>query len=633
MNLADTPARPGMAARLRAASGRTAGLLERAFAFHSRAGARRAAFAVAALAALLSLLRGQDANWDLRNYHLHNAWSWLEGRLGLDLAPAQLQSYFAPWLDLPYYLLVQHAPAPLAGAVLGALHGLAFVPLAWIAWRLLAADPQRARLAPVLALAGLASAVFLSELGNTMGDNSTAPLVLGALALCLPGERWRAARVLGAGALLGLAVGLKLTNATYAVALGLAVLAAPRPWRERLGAAAGLTAATALVFALVAGPWLYRIWVEFGNPLFPQYNAWFQAPLAAADVTGDMRWRPRDAGEMLWWPLLFTLDPHRVSEIALPQLVWAALYLAAPAALVAWLARRRRSPAMAAAPDAATRMVVVFFVAGFVLWMLVFSIHRYLVVLELLAPLLLWRLMQGAWPAPAGRRLAHAAVVVCALVALAGWNDWGHARWTSTAFAVEKPARPAPATVLLVGDEPHSWRLPFLWKEAAYVGVASNFPESAAYAAAVRERLAGGEALALLVAPADAMAARLQAKDGKAARYNRIAASLLLDRGDCALMRRMAARSRSLALLEPAQSPGGRCSFALEGAVPPGEDARQAHEAEVRGQLEATAAQLASRYGLHLDAGACSRHDSRIGDEHFPYRLCPVALVQGAQPR
>lgn len=300
MSLADTPARPGMAARLRAASGRTAGLLERAFAFHSRAGARRAAAAVAALAALLSLLRGQDANWDLRNYHLHNAWSWFEGRLGLDLAPAQLQSYFTPWLDLPYYLLVQHAPAPLAGAVLGALHGLAFVPLAWIAWRLLAADPQRARMAPVLALAGLASAVFLSELGNTMGDNSTAPLVLGALALCLPGERWRAARVLGAGALLGLAVGLKLTNATYAVALGLAVLAAPRPWRERLGAAAGLTAATALAFALVAGPWLYRIWNEFGNPLFPQYNAWFRRrwprPTSPATCAGVPAMRARCCG-------------------------------------------------------------------------------------------------------------------------------------------------------------------------------------------------------------------------------------------------------------------------------------------------------------------------------------------------
>src|SRR5690606_17227740 len=132
----------------------------------------------AALCALLALLRGQDMNWDLRNYHLHNAWAWLQGRVGLDLAPAQMQSYFAPWLDLPYYLLALHAPAPLAGLLLGLLHGLAFLPAAWVAWRMLEGDARRGWLAPLLALSGLAGAAFLAELGNTMGDASTAPLVL-----------------------------------------------------------------------------------------------------------------------------------------------------------------------------------------------------------------------------------------------------------------------------------------------------------------------------------------------------------------------------------------------------------------------------------------------------------------------
>ena len=64
--------------------------------------------------ALVSLLRGQDTNWDLRNYHLHNAWALIEGRVGVDLAPAQMQSYFAPLLDVPYFLLVQYASPTLA---------------------------------------------------------------------------------------------------------------------------------------------------------------------------------------------------------------------------------------------------------------------------------------------------------------------------------------------------------------------------------------------------------------------------------------------------------------------------------------------------------------------------------------
>src|SRR5687767_13972866 len=38
---------------------------------------------------LLNLTLGQDANWDLRNYHWYNAYSFLNGRFGFDVVPAQ----------------------------------------------------------------------------------------------------------------------------------------------------------------------------------------------------------------------------------------------------------------------------------------------------------------------------------------------------------------------------------------------------------------------------------------------------------------------------------------------------------------------------------------------------------------
>src|ERR1700680_117782 len=48
----------------------------------------------------------QDANWDLRNYHFYNAWAFAHDRLGWDLAPAQLQTFLNPLLDLPFYWMV-----------------------------------------------------------------------------------------------------------------------------------------------------------------------------------------------------------------------------------------------------------------------------------------------------------------------------------------------------------------------------------------------------------------------------------------------------------------------------------------------------------------------------------------------
>jgi hypothetical protein len=607
--------RGGIAARARLV--RSLAVLQATFGFATARGRVNATVAVSALCALLSLLRGQDANWDLRNYHVYNAWALLEGRLGMDLAPAQMQSYFLPLLDVPYFLLVQHAPAPLAGALLGLLHGLAFLPVAWIAWRALAGDPRRDWLAPLLGLAGLASAAFLSELGNIMGDNSTAPLVLGALALMLPAEdgRWRARGVVAAGVLLGMAVVFKLTNAVYAVALGLAVLAVPRPLVRRLGSGAGLALVALAVFALLAGPWLYRVWGAFGNPLFPQFNAWFQAPLASPVAVADTRWLPHGWTEALLRPLLFTANPYLVSEIALPQVGWALLYMVAIMAGIAWVARRGvRAPAVDAGVVAVRRMLGVFIAAAFVIWLVTFSIHRYLVVLELLVPLALWLLLHTIAPARLAARVAAGAIALTALVALAGWNDWGHSGWSRSAFRVEAPPAPTPRVVLLVGVEPQAWRIPWLPETSIYASVGSNFPESPAYAARIDERVRanGGAAAVILPVAMDRRAESIQ-------RRNHWATRLGLDAGDCPTLRWLVRRSRSLQLVEPAQSPTGRCQLAP--AAHRVVDLASANQA-----ILDEGAVILARYGLRLDPATCLVLDSRIGAESHPYRWCRAVL-------
>jgi len=610
---ADTLRSPGLLARIRARLCAVAVRMQRTFGFGTRRGVVNATLAASASCAVLSLLRGQDANWDLRNYHIYNAWALLEGRVGIDLAPAQMQSYFVPLLDVPYFLLVQHAPAPVAGLLLGLLHGLAFLPVAWIAWRALAADPRRDWLAPLLGLAGLASAAFLSELGNTMGDASTAPLVLGALALMLPDAqgRWRIGPVALAGVLLGAAVAFKLTNAIYAIALGLAVLAPSLPWRSRLWAGACVALVALCVFAVLAGPWLYRLWEGFGNPLFPQFNSWFQAPLAAPVAVADTRWLPQGWGEALVRPLLFTANPYLVSEIALLQVIWALLYLAASAALLVWVVRRVRGQRGSSAEGAdVRRMIGVFFALAFLIWLLMFSIHRYLVVLELLAPLVLWLLIHYLLPVRKAGRVAAVALGLAALVSLAGWNDWGHAGWSRTAFRVQAPPGAPVGTVLLVGGEPQAWRVPFLPAGPAYASAGSNFPVSQAYVERVGEmvRLHGGQAAAILPVQVDR---RVESID----RRNRWASRLGLDAGDCPLLRQLAGRSRALQLVEPAQSPTGRCLLA-----PASERVLATDEANAK--VVADAGPILARYGLQLDPAACVTVDSWIGDQSHPYRWC-----------
>lgn len=296
--------------------------IERRFAFTCASNVVAASLVLAMAGGCLSLWLGQDANWDLRNYHLYNGYAALQGRLSLDLAPAQMQSYFSPVLDVFHYLLMTVLPGPVAGFVLGVLHGLLFVPVAGIAWQVLQGRAERAWLAPLLAVAGLCTGTVLAGFGNTMADNTTALFVLGSVWLVLRGQSQGKAGTgvwLGAGTLIGIAVALKLTNAIYAVGLAAAVLVAVRGWGQRLRALLLVTLAALAVAALVTGWWYWQLWQMHGNPLLPQFNAVFQSNMAALVGISDTRWLPRNPGEHLVWPLLFTFNPKRVSEISLLQ--------------------------------------------------------------------------------------------------------------------------------------------------------------------------------------------------------------------------------------------------------------------------------------------------------------------------
>src|SRR5947209_11426550 len=67
---------------------------------------RRDTLGVLALIIVMTCLaawrEGPDASWDLRNYHLYNPFAALHGKSGVDLAPAQLQSFYPPALDIVY---------------------------------------------------------------------------------------------------------------------------------------------------------------------------------------------------------------------------------------------------------------------------------------------------------------------------------------------------------------------------------------------------------------------------------------------------------------------------------------------------------------------------------------------------
>src|SRR6266567_2937612 len=167
----------------------------------------------------------QDASWDLRNYHFYNAWAFVHDRLGWDLAPAQLQTFFNPLLDLPFYWMVAAGwPPRLIAFVIALPAGVGAFFLAKILMLLFAGVRGKARwgFAALAFAIGITASGPVSLLGLTMNDwPGTALIILALWLLLRRNERDAAAwgSFASAGLIAGIASGLKLTNAPYAAGL------------------------------------------------------------------------------------------------------------------------------------------------------------------------------------------------------------------------------------------------------------------------------------------------------------------------------------------------------------------------------------------------------------------------------
>ena len=597
---------------------KTESWLERRTAFLARPRAQATLpWLVPLLLGLLSVLLGQDDGWDMRNYHLYNAHALLHGRMDLDISPAGFQTYFNPALDLPYYLLTEWLPPQMVAFLFGTVQGLNFLLVLAIARRVLGEGAGQ-RPAMLLALAGILGAGFLSELGNCMGDNLTALLILWPVLHLLRGWDRLAAHDNGAallaGAVMGLGVGLKLTNAVFAVALCLALLfCAPGGFMVRLRLAFVFGLGVLGGMAVTAGWWMLKMWREFGNPLFPQFNNLFRSPMAAEIGVVDQNHLPKNWREAALWPFIFTRDMLRISEVPIRQCIWPLAYLLFFALGLKWLLRRgQRQPGAGRG-----NFLLLFFAVSYLVWMKLFGIYRYLVPVELLAPLVVWLLLQRLLAPSAARR---AAIVLLGLVTAytVPFTTWGHADWAERSFSVQVPPMPQPASSIVYmpqWDSPTGWMARFFPPEVQVIGIGTGFPESPQYhdriVAAGRAR--SGPHYALFLAATNPQEQGLRRKLA-------LARSLGQTRSEesCARLGTLLGKVRFKVQVKALPAGGEeRCTLELQPRY------RLDLAALDRAAEESMAAKLEG-WGLALDASSCRTYPAAVGATPYPYRLCRV---------
>ena len=439
-----------------------------------------------------TVLDGQDLNFDLVTYHYYLGHTAFVDRSGLDFLPASFQGYQSP---LPYALLVLldgiGTPPVINAALHAGIHALNLIVLFFLT-RLLIAEtataPSRAALLSFWLLGAIAP-VYWQLVGTSFADLMTSLLVLSGLWLIAASlqvqsgsPRVALRAIVVGGVLAGAAVGLRVHNAIYVVALAVALLALRFPAGAAKGRviAAFVPAAAGGWFAFFA-PWGWRNFREFGNPVFPFFNGLFRSPDFPAANLPLTSFVPDSLAGLVAFPFrIGTYASWVYVESPLPD-VRPGLLVACVLAYGLYRAVRRwvLRPAEDAAPPGARSFIMLFFFASAVLWLATSCNGRYGVALFLLAGpvcgVLLHRML----------RLRFVLLVIGVTViwqvavqqVLFGLPRWGASAWGTRYFDWDIPEQMArePAVYLSFGYQTASTLVPRLHPDSRHVNLVGQY--------------------------------------------------------------------------------------------------------------------------------------------------------------
>src|SRR6266404_5901710 len=430
------------------------------------------------LALVTNYLLGKDMASDTLSYHLYAGFSAVNDRFAQDYFAARPQSYFNPYVYVPFYCLVKIGLSSLAiSSILAIVHSA----MLWLTYELTVTvcpwDDKHQRL--MFGLCGVAFAlmnpILWQQIGSDFADITTGELALAgwlllALAVRAPGM----GRVVCAGLLCGLATGLKLTNAIHAVS-GFAVLI----WltlalRSRIRLCLAYGVSLGLGFAVVAAPWAYRLEGRFGNPFFPLMNNIFRSPEFTTESAGASRFIPATISEALWRPFAM-IDPLTMvhEELRAPDVRYAVLLILVGAFFCRWLWQRRAassSPRMMSADAASARTLTALgcgLAVDWVAWLNGSGNSRYFLPMSSVAAAVivasLYRLFSDRLKAR-NYVLAGVIGVQCTQLCMGAEYRWNQAPWDDHWISISVPAKlkSEPNLYLTIGTQTNSFVAPYL---------------------------------------------------------------------------------------------------------------------------------------------------------------------------
>ena len=360
--------------------------------------------------AWLSAFLQHETNWDFSNYHYYNAFAFLNDRLNYDIVPASVNGFFNPIIELPLWFYVQHFNdnTNLIYALQGIWGGLmlfVFYKLYRLFFKLEDASSYVVLiLSLLLTLSG--EGVFW-QYGSSSNEIPIAFLLLWGLYILLKmiklPETQTLKKFFAAGLIMGVALGLKQTAATYRIATGLMLMICHQYLNKPFKSIFVFALGGFLGYIVLNGYFMYKYWMLYGNPFFPFLNGVFHSPYFDDFNYRDTRYLP-SWKTFLIYPILWNFPGYTIRELPFFDLRLMFVYLAIIGIFV-WLAYKKKIKATIQKYPLETA-VYVFVALSFLIWMSMFSILRYAALIEIVAVIgvakvMTWLLSRKSLIAPA----------------------------------------------------------------------------------------------------------------------------------------------------------------------------------------------------------------------------------------
>ena len=229
---------------------------------------------------------------------------------------------------------------------------------------------------------------IIYEISNYWVDLLAIPLILEIAFLLAFVECKKKSQYFFIALLMGMAVGLKLTNLYIILpALGIALYQFAKNHNLKSPSAYLYLIVCIAFFALPLIPFhLYIYWIT-GNPIYPHYNWVFRSPYASLKVASDDTLGPESGLDAYFWPIVMLYKIGRLSPTPTHPFFACLAYLISVGLFLSIALRKIRAPTN-------LQILCLLFVPSIFIWGFVSGDFRYVTVFEILGGVILIAIVQ-----------------------------------------------------------------------------------------------------------------------------------------------------------------------------------------------------------------------------------------------